>query len=461
MSKVALLNLNQYEHPYPVYPVGLAYLHGALHRAGHTCCYWERAEGLDALVGLLTGEKPDVVGISIRNIDNVQSHHPISLIGELQSLAQLIRKHCSASLILGGSGFSIFPEELMRRSGADYGICGEGEQGLTALIGALEGAGPLPVISGLCTVRDGVFHREPMLPSDVLSLDIPKHFDKVLPRYLEQGSLPGVQTQRGCAFRCCYCTYPLIEGRKLRRFSGDQVADEMLQLKSLGARYAFIVDSVFNTNPEHVEELCEVLIRRDVGISWSCFLRPTKVTEATLKLMQRAGLKHVEFGTDSLSDPVLEAYGKHFTYAEVETASKLANKLGLHYSHFLILGGPGETSETLAETLARAKQLPGAIYFATLGMRVYPDTPLAAIEGAQPRNGTEATSLLEPPCFYRSPQLPTGALDEAMATIQRDEANWIVGDPSPAFKTISTKLRRRGVVGPMWEYIELLQRINR
>jgi radical SAM superfamily enzyme YgiQ (UPF0313 family) len=96
------------------------------------------------------------------------------------------------------------------------------------------------------------------------------------------------------------------------------------KLQQLGAKFVFIVDSVFNSTPGHVTEICEAILRRKVKISWGCFLRPRGLTAELMKLMARAGLTHIEFGTDSFCDEVLEAYAKHFTFADVLESSELA-----------------------------------------------------------------------------------------------------------------------------------------
>ena len=142
--------------------------------------------------------------------------------------------------------------------------------------------------------------------------------------YLRTGRMLNLQTQRGCGFKCCYCTYPLIEGRRHRRRPPELVAAEFEQLQRLGARHAFIVDSVFNSSPGHVAEICEAVLRRNLKISWSCFLRPQGLTPELMKLMARAGLTHIEFGSDSLCDEVLEAYEKGFTFADMLASSELA-----------------------------------------------------------------------------------------------------------------------------------------
>ena len=233
----------------------------------------------------------------------------------------------------------------------------------------------------------------------------------------------------------------------------------MARLAAQGVRYTFIVDSVFNTRTDHVVDVCEALLRAELDMQWECFLRPCGITRELLTLMHRAGLRHVEFGSDSFSDPVLRRYGKSFLYADVEQASLQAHEVGLQYSHYIIFGGPGETPDTVEDTLTRAQTLPGAFYFATIGMRIYPDTPLWREIAPEARGEIPADYLVEPR-FYLEPPLTVQALYVRLQEMQRAGHNWAVGDPPPIFKETMGKLRRRGVRGPMWEYIELLQRLN-
>jgi radical SAM superfamily enzyme YgiQ (UPF0313 family) len=175
--------------------------------------------------------------------------------------------------------------------------------------------------------------------------------------------------------------------------------------------------------------------------------------------MHRAGLRHVEFGSDSFSDPVLRRYGKSFTFEEIRQTSRYAHELGINFSHFLIFGGPGETPDTVEETLARAQELPGAIYFATIGMRIYPDTPLWK-ELAPERNGETAADYLVEPRFFLEPPFTAGGLFNRLHRVRQQCHNWVVGDLPPECLETMGKLRARGVRGPMWEYIETMQRFS-
>ena len=463
-ARVLLVNLNKYDQPYPVYPVGVAYIDGALRAAGHVTEIWDARMAQEPLEACVARFVPDFVGLSLRNIDNVQCHNPRSFIHELVEQCRRVRAATAAPIVLGGSGFSVFPEEIFALGGIDYGIHGAGERVIVRLIAALREGGGEAALAGIPGLvyrgADGGVRAVPCDAESAAFTTVPHHDAELMRAYLAQGSLPGVQTQRGCPLHCCYCTYPLIEGTRSRFLGAEPVVEELRRLSALGVKYVFFVDSVFNTSNAHVVELCEALIRADLGMQWECFLRPRGVTREMLQLMQRAGLSHIEYGSDSLSDRVLEGYGKSFTYDEIRTASELTHGLGMRYSHFIIFGGPGETRATLEETLARAKALPGAYYFGTLGMRIYPGTPLWRTVAPESRGEVPADYLVEPR-FYIAPEFTLESLHARLREYQAENSNWIVGDPPPAFTQTMEKLRRRGVHGPMWEYAELLQRLQR
>jgi len=459
-TKVLLVNLNRYDQPYPVYPLGLAYIDGALREAGYQTRIWDGHCAAVPPEDWVRDWQPDFIGLSLRNIDNVQCHNPRSFVRELTDCCERLRAMTTAPIILGGSAFSVFPRELLALSGADYGISGEGEGVLVPLLDALRAGRPPGELPGLVRRDAGRGVREvPRLPCAAFDQTIPAHDREILSAYVAHGALPGVQTQRGCPLQCCYCTYPLIEGARSRFRRGEDVAAEMGRLAGLGVRYVFIVDSVFNTKVDHVVDVCEALIRAKLDIRWECFLRPSGITREMLTLMRRAGLRHVEFGSDSFSDPVLQRYGKSFTYEEIERASREARALELNYSHFIIFGGPGETPATLEETLARSRQMPGAFFFGTIGMRIYPGTPLWRQLAPEARGETAADYLVEPR-FHLEPPFTVAGIQRRLLEERDKASNWALGDPPPVFVETMEKLRRRGVNGPMWEYIELLQRLS-
>lgn len=458
-SRVLLISANRYEVPYPVFPIGLSHVHAALRSAGHATRWFDCLADSEPLESALDDFEPEVVGISIRNIDDVAFRKRETFHASAIDLCTRIRACSSARIVLGGSGFSIFPQALLTRSGADFGIQGEGEASLVSLLAALEAGTDPSAIPGL-VFRDaaGVVRANPQRPGRTSwPLDAEDRPQRLVDYYLARSSMLNVQTQRGCAFECCYCTYPLIEGARLRRRPPEVVAEDLASLAARGARYVSLVDSVFNSTPTHVVETCEAILRRGVEIKWGCFLRPRDLTAEQMDLMARAGLAHVEFGSDSFSDRVLRTYGKSFSFADIKRSAELTHAARIEQCHFLILGGVGETPETMEETLAANLGVAGAVVLPVTGMRVYPGTELfeqAVREGAVAREA----DLLEP-FHYLAPGLTADAIAARLAEHVRTHPHWIVGDPPATFGKLVERLRLRGVLGPLWTYFALIQRL--
>jgi radical SAM superfamily enzyme YgiQ (UPF0313 family) len=275
--------------------------------------------------------------------------------------------------------------------------------------------------------------------------------------YLHHSGMLNVQTQRGCSHRCCYCTYPLIEGRTWRRRDTFEVAEEMADLHARGAKYVFVVDSVFNSSGEHVTAVCEALLARNVKLHWGCFLRPQGLNSDLMGLMRRAGLRHIEFGSDSFCDETLAAYDKHLSFDDILTSSEAARREQVEFCHFLVCGGPGETRKTLLKTFENSQRLEGAVILALAGMRIYPGTPLFA-QAQRERLFPAGTTLLEPQ-YYMSPSLSEEEVFECLRNFSQRSPSWIVGDPSPAYQQMAARLRAKGVVGPLWSHFAAMQRL--
>ena len=165
--------------------------------------------------------------------------------------------------------------------------------------------------------------------------------------------------------------------------------------------------------------------------------------------MARARCSHVEFGTESLSDRMLGRMRKTFRQADVLAAHRAALDAGIHVAHFLLLGGPGETPETLEETLSAAEALDGAALFFFCGMRIYPGTEL---EGIALREGRlePGKSLLEP-VFYEPPALSLATIARLVEQRADGRVNWIVGAGSGRAAALVARLHARGHAGPLWE----------
>ena len=271
--------------------------------------------------------------------------------------------------------------------------------------------------------------------------------------YLARGGMLGLQTQRGCTLRCVYCTYPEIEGRVLRPFDPGALLAEARALEEAGARYLVLADSVVNADPAHALAVADAFRRGGLRIPWGGFFAPT-ARHADLAgfygALRAAGCTHVEFGTESLSDPVLARMRKPFRRDDVLGAHAAARAAGLHVAHFILPGGPGETTDTVEETLDGCEALEGAVLFFFCGMRIYPRTALWELAVAEGRIRPE-TPLLAP-VYWDPPGLPIPALREAVARRAAGRRSWRTGAGADEEALVS-RLHARGRSGPLWELL--------
>jgi len=260
-----------------------------------------------------------------------------------------------------------------------------------------------------------------------------------------------LQTKRGCPYRCIYCTYPHIEGRTQRLVSPEKAAETGLRLQAAGARYFFITDSVFNSNFDHNIAVAEAFRRAGVSIPWGGYFMPIEAPPNYFRLMAEAGLTHVEFGTESLSDSVLASYGKPFKAHDVFAAHQGAVDASIHVAHFFLTGGPGESSSTLEETLEGAEGLAKSALFFFCGMRIYPNTRLfhLALEEGQI---SETDDLVEP-VFYRSPHIDPGEILRRVKSHGRGRLNWVLGTGGRKIAKTTERMYERGHSGPLWEHL--------
>jgi len=440
---ILLISANTESTPYPVYPVALPRLAAALKSRSYAVSQYDMLSGsLPELERKIRAEKPGLIGLSLRNIDNIESCTRKSYIGGYKELVGRLRACSKAPVVLGGSGFSIFPGELMAELGADYGITGRGEEALCGLAD-LVSAGSAPE-KGLYSASGPAIKAPAPAPAE--------HDKEMVQFYWRKAGMIGLQTKAGCPLSCVYCTYPLIEGKKVRFAEAGFVADEIERLrKDFGVDYVFFTDSVFNLSRERELELAETLIKRKAGISWGAFFSPAGLDGEYLETLKRAGLTHIELGSDSFSDAVLEAYVKNFRYADILKTSRAAFKAGIPVAQYLIFGGPGETAGTIKETFAKARAHSLTVFFSALGMRVYPGTGM--VRRVRAKNPPLPAECGLEPVFYFAPGLDGKLIEQLMRKEAGSAANWVMpGDEVKNGKAM-LRLRELGKKGPLWEYL--------
>lgn len=402
--KILLISCNPVVAPYPVYPLGMSVIAAALTRAGHAVRQFDMlANGFsqDALRAAVAEEAPALVGISFRNLDNVNACNEALYIDQLKALIDTVRACCTSPVVIGGPGVSVLPERVLEATGADYAIVGEGER-LTVTLAEALARGERPA--------QRIFRADSSL--DAAGMPSAAYDDPILAFYQQAGGVTPLQTKRGCPYRCAYCTYPLLEGRRIRPRDCEAVVDDIQALQSKGARQLFFTDSIFNDRHGHYRQLVAAMRRRQVRIPWTGFFRPEVIDGETIAAMKETGLNAVELGSDATSDATLKGMGKAFLFKDVEASHACFTGAGLTVSHYFMMGGPDETEATVEEGIENVLRLQGAASFIFLGIRILPGTPLA--ERAL-REGVlaEACDLLQP-VYYFSPAIERAWLHERL-----------------------------------------------
>lgn len=384
-------------------PLGLACVAAASERAGHQVQLLALGPDADSKTGVRRAIErlaPDVIGISVRNIDDQNMQSPRFLVASLRQVVAVCRAASSAPIVLGGAGYSIFPESVLAYLGGDIGIRGEGEAAFPALLSWLENgrrSQPPPATYFPNRAHTSTAFASALddfvLPGPRIWLDFPGSREMRIP----------VQTRRGCPLDCIYCSTSAIEERPIRGRSPESVVRWLTALREEGFRYFDFVDNTFNLPPYYVKDLCRKLIEAELGLDWWAIIYPKWVDAELAELMARAGCTQVSLGFESGSESMLPRLKKRFTCAEVREISGILAGAGIHRYGFLLLGGPGETKETVAESLEFSDSLHLDAIKITVGLRIYPHTPLVS---AAVRDGViQPDDDLLVPRFYITPRL--------------------------------------------------------
>lgn len=401
--RVLFVNPNPYRPAVP--PVGLEYVAEATRAAGHEVSIFDTGyEDVADLRARVIAWRPDVVGVTLRNLDTGHFFHSVGYVAPTAALVASIRRDFAGPVVLGGAAFTLSPQLLLAAIGADLGVVGEGEGVFPALLARLDAPHEVP----------NVVYRD---PRDGAVRATPRRFDwrpTLSPRrdtvdhhayYRRYGDLPGhslanVQTARGCDRFCTYCAEPRVIGRNIITRDPDEVVDEVERFVAKGIRNRFFfVDSEFNASPAHAAAVCEAILRRGVKIQWGAYLVPDGVDREFLRLLDRAGCRDLVWTMESASDRVLKRLAKSHRGDDVARVGRACGELGLRPILLLMFGGPGECVETVDETWRKVRDVPNAVFGVVTGVRVYPSTPLARQTIAEGQVADEA-ALLEP-VFYR------------------------------------------------------------
>lgn len=418
--EIVLVNSNLWKPG--VMPLALDYLGAALEQQGISydildlCLAHNPAKKIRDFFASCS---PKIVGISFRNLDDIL--HGISFLDDLRNVVNGVKSATpSSTIVLGGSGFSIAPEKILEYCEVELGVWGEGEEALPLLYKHLNDTAAYSSIPGLVYRSDNGFKRNPQGAMSMDSFSPAGTSRMSLKAYTLNGrsvGTVGLQTKRGCPNCCTYCVVPNAEGICRRLRPASVVVDEIEDAIAKGAHSFFFADSEFNDPPDHAIGICEEIIRRgtEKKMSWSAYIACNGFSSELATLMKRAGCNLAICDFDTASDSILEKVGKRHRQADIHATILAARETDLPITYSLLIGGPGETIDTLQKTteFLRGNNVKCVTVTEPAGIRIYPETALADQvyrEGFESKNpnlwgAIKGNDDLLLPVFYISAEL--------------------------------------------------------
>jgi radical SAM superfamily enzyme YgiQ (UPF0313 family) len=350
-----ILLINPYypisETPSP--PLGLAYLAGSLERAGI------EVKLLDLVVfpyekkrlgSVIQEFSPHFAGVTAVTMTY---ENAIEVIKDV--------KQCNPEImtVIGGPHVTFFAEETLNSvQEIDFIVLGEGEETIVDLLTESEKGKQWEKVKGI-VFREGsrIYDTGPREVLDVDSLPFPSRHLIHLGRYRALGMPISIITSRGCPFNCIFCVGRKMSGRKVRYRNPLSVVDEIEQLCSFKFHQINIADDLFTANREHCVSICEEIVSRQINIKWSAFSRVDTINIDILRKMKNAGCCAISFGVESGNEDILKSIKKGITLEQVISAVKICIEIGITPHLSFILGLPGETPETLKDTVEFGNEL--------------------------------------------------------------------------------------------------------
>jgi radical SAM superfamily enzyme YgiQ (UPF0313 family) len=463
---VLVINTNRHDQPFPVMPLGACMVAEALEQAGHRVRmidFMFEADPISALRRNLKDSRFDVVGLSIRNIDNNDMRSPEFFLEGLPDLVQNIRELSAAKIIIGGAAVGVMPEEILRFSEADFAVLGDGESATPELLERM-GNGDGVTTPGIARISDGEFISTPRSAAALSGACMLPNFSRWIDvgAYLSRMSTVPLQTKLGCRYKCVYCTYRKIEGESYRLCSPECVVEAVDKLVSRGLKDIEFVDNVFNSPYDHAMEICRLLKEKRHGARLqSLELNPTFVDDALISAMEGAGFVGVGITAESASDNVLRSLRKSFTLEDVHNAASVIKRHNLPCIWIFLLGGPGESRQTVEETFAFAEQYvrPKDAVFFNIGVRVYPGTELDTIAREQGLLNLPPRDMLRP-VFYLSPDVEPEWLSKRASAFLKTHMN-VIDSTSlglPFLPTLHKIGHKMGMKPPLWKHTPAIRR---
>ena len=426
--RILFISTNRLRRVMPPMPLGLASVIAQIDESKHEYRVLDLMFAEDPEMDLrsaVSDFSPDLIALSIRNLDNQSYLHTEYLLPKGERLIKVCRDISDATIVIGGPAFTVSPEAIFAYLRPDFGIAGEGEIVFPALLDRLEEKTDWSDLPGLVwDGRDGIEMNPMGFIEDFDSLKIPRRdlFDNQ--RYAQERSFGNIVIKQGCSFRCLYCDSPHTMGSRWRMKSPEKVAEELEEMQAHnGIQMAFFTDAVFNYPIDYAERICRAIMDRGVKMGWMATLHPSFVKRPFLELMREAGCVAVGLAGDSCSEKMLMRLRKDITKDDLRSTAEMLEEMGINYILSLLIGGPGEDRETVDESIDFVKQRKPLIADFCIGIRLMPNTGLFDI--AVEEGVISADDPLMEPKFYISPLIKDW-VEGHLTKVCADHDNWSV-----------------------------------
>jgi len=336
-------------------PLGIASLAAALRAGGFEADLRDLHDAdWEAVHELLLASKADVVGISCFTSERVNA---------LRTAALVRQALPDAVVVMGGPHATLFPEQILCRGVVDVVVLGQGEATIVELAACLDRGGDLRDVAGIVFRRETAFQTTKPRPHDdnldalafpeYGSFDLAQYKSPEIPEQYRNLTGTHVISSRGCPYACHFCSVHHFCGGRWDCRSPGNVVDELERLvQEQGVRHVYFSDDLFTLSPQRTIGICREILERGLDLVWMAETRVDCVSEDVLRWMRQAGCYRIYYGVESGSPRILKAVNKRFTVAQVVQAFALTHQAGIEPCCFLMVGNPGETPETIAETIA-------------------------------------------------------------------------------------------------------------
>ena len=362
-------------------PLGLAYLASFIERDNHKIRIVDSATlryKIQDVKEEIERFNPEIIGVTATTSSIYDAY-------EVAKIAKEVNP--GVKVVMGGPHVSFTVEETLKECPfVDIVVRGEGEETFRELVGYFESSrgdiSSLKEIRGIAFRNNGkIIQTEPRpFIKNLDNIPFPAYHLLPMEKYsLEGKRFAAIMTSRGCPFSCIFCSSSQLFGKIWRARSPENVIEEIKLLKDkYGVREIEFLDDTFTLNKKRAKRICDLLIKEDLGVSWSCSSRVDTIDESLIEKLKKAGCHTIYLGIESGSQEILNIISKGITLTQAERAINLIKKVNLNTFGSFIIGIPGETVKTIKKTIDFAKKLSPSFAQFTI-CTPYPGTKLFEI----------------------------------------------------------------------------------